>query len=125
MSQKKEISKFTIQFNPVDPCHQKVIELLNAQGRRKAQFITNAITHYIYCSQTPDISQAVAPYNIKDMIVEAVNLYMKNKEKNADAKIATNPQTQHNSESIAFDELPFNDNDINAIAETMAMFKAK
>ena len=125
MPQKKDIGKFTIQFNPIDPCHQKVIEILNSQGRRKAQFISNAIIHYLRCTQTPDIPQEITPYNINDMIVEAVNLYMKNKEKNASGKVSTKPQAAHNSESIAFDELPFNDNDINAIAETMAMFKAK
>ena len=43
----------------------------NSQGRSKAQFIANAITHYLYCSQTPDIPQNM-PYNIKEMIVEAV-----------------------------------------------------
>ena len=122
MSQKKDIGKFTIQFNPIDPCHQKVIELLNSQGRRKAQFIANAITHYIHCSQTPDIPQNATPYDIKEMIIEAINMYMNNKENAETNRISEQLQ---NSKSICFDELPFNDNDINAITETMAMFRAK
>ena len=72
MSEKKDICRFTIQFNPADPCHRKVIELLNSQGRSKAQFISNAITHYIHCTQTPDNT----PTDIDAMIISAVNRYM-------------------------------------------------
>lgn len=122
MPQKKDIGKFTIQFNPIDPCHQKVIEILNSQGRRKAQFISNAIIHYLRCTQTPDIPQNATPYDIKEMIIEAVNMYMHNKENAETSRTSVQPQ---NSQSICFDELPFNDNDINAITETMAMFRGK
>lgn len=125
MSQKKDICRFTIQFNPADPCHQKVIELLNSQGRSKAQFIANAVTHYMHCSQTPEIPQNVSAYNIKDMIVEAVNQYMSNKEKNERGKGAEQTKIQNNSGSISYDDLPFDENDMKAIADTITMFKAK
>lgn len=125
MSQKKDICRFTIQFNPADPCHQKVIELLNSQGRSKAQFIANAVTHYMHCSQTPEIPQNVSAYNIKDMIVEAVNQYMSNKEKNERGKGTEQTKIQNNSESISYDDLPFDENDMKAIADTITMFKAK
>ena len=29
--------------------------ILNQQGRRKAQFLVNAVQHYLHCSETPDI----------------------------------------------------------------------
>lgn len=122
MSQKKDICRFTIQFNPADPCHQKVIELLNSQGRSKAQFIANAITHYLYCSQTPDIPQNM-PYNIKEMIVEAVNQYMNNKDKNEKNREFKQEKNQNNSNSIVYDDLPFDENDMQAITDTIAMFK--
>lgn len=125
MSQKKDICRFTIQFNPADPCHQKVIELLNSQGRSKAQFIANAINHYIHCSQTPEIPQNVSAYNIKDIIAEAVNQYMSNKEKNEKNTRTEQIKTQNNSESISYDNLPFDENDMKAIADTITMFKAK
>lgn len=124
MSQKKVICRFTIQFNPADPCHQKVIELLNSQGRSKAQFIANAITHYIHCSQTPNIPQNIS-YNIKDMIVEAVNQYMSNKEKNERSIGTEQIKTQNNSQSMSYDDLPFDENDMKAIADTIIMFKGK
>ena len=124
MSQKKDVGKFTIQFNPIDPCHQRVIELLNSQGRRKAQFIANAITHYIHCSQTPDIPQDIS-YDIKDMVVEAVNQYMRNKEKHEQNRDSIKTKTESSSTSIAYDDMPFDENDIKAIAETMSIFKTK
>lgn len=54
---KKDPNKFTILFNGADPLHQQVIDMLNQQGRRKAQFVVNAIQHYLHCSETPDIPQ--------------------------------------------------------------------
>lgn len=122
MSQKKDICRFTIQFNPTDPCHQKVIELLNSQGRSKAQFIANAINHYIHCPQTPDIPQNIS-YNIKDMVVEAVNQYMRNKDKNDKDREFKREKIQNNSNSIVYDDLPFDENDMQAITDTIAMFK--
>ena len=57
MPEKKEPTKFTIQFHEGDPTHQQVAEILNRQGRRKAQFLVNAVQHYLHCSETPDIPQ--------------------------------------------------------------------
>ena len=45
---KKDIYKFTIQFSGGDPQHQQVAEILNQQGRRKAQFLVNTVLHYIH-----------------------------------------------------------------------------
>lgn len=53
--EKKDPGKFTVRFNIADPQQRTVIELLNQQGRYKAQFLTSAILHYIHCSETPDI----------------------------------------------------------------------
>ena len=70
MAEKKDPSKFTIGFNSQDPQHRIVIDLINQQGRRKAQFIVNAVLHYIHCPETPDIPQP-APVDSK-MIEEIV-----------------------------------------------------
>ena len=58
MPEKKEQNKFTIQFNAADPSHRQVADVLNRQGRRKAQFLVNAVQHYLHCPETPDIPQA-------------------------------------------------------------------
>ena len=55
---KKDPNKFTILFNGADPLHQQVVDMLNQQGRRKAQFVVNAVQHYLHCSETPDIPQS-------------------------------------------------------------------
>ena len=55
MFEKKDLGKFTVRFNMADPQQRTVIELLNQQGRYKAQFLTSAILHYVHCSETPDI----------------------------------------------------------------------
>ena len=53
--EKKDPGKFTVRFNMADPQQRAVINLLNQQGRYKAQFLTSAILHYVQCSETPDI----------------------------------------------------------------------
>lgn len=60
MTEKKDPGKFTVRFNTADPHQRTVIEVLNQQGRYKAQFLTSAILHYVHCSQTPDIHGASA-----------------------------------------------------------------
>ncbi len=46
MDGKKDPGKFTVRFNLCDPQQRQAAELLNRQGRSKAQFITNAMLHY-------------------------------------------------------------------------------
>jgi len=55
MTDKKDPGKFTVRFNAADPQQRTVIDLLNRQGRYKAQFLVNAILHYIHCPETPDV----------------------------------------------------------------------
>ena len=47
MGAKKQPGRFTLQFNLEDPQQQAVSELLEQQGRRKAQFLTNAVLCYV------------------------------------------------------------------------------
>ena len=53
MSAKKDPGKCTIRFNIADPQQQAVAELLNRQGRYKAQFITNAVMLYVRATPAP------------------------------------------------------------------------
>lgn len=73
MAGKKEPGKFTIKFNVMDPAHQQVIDTLEPMGRTKAQFIANAVLHYLHCPQTPDIPQpATADYSAVETIVRRI-----------------------------------------------------
>jgi len=58
--EKKDPGKFTVRFNMADPQQKAVIDLLNQQGRYKAQLLTSAILHYVHCPETPDIRSAAA-----------------------------------------------------------------
>lgn len=53
MGNEKDPGKFTIRFNIADPQQQAVAELLNRQGRYKAQFITNAVVMYVHAASVP------------------------------------------------------------------------
>ena len=126
MAAKKDPYKFTIQFNPADPTHLQTAALLNRQGRRKAQFLVNAVMHYIHCSQTPDIPQE-PPLDTK-LIETVVRQILKEQQIMPPA-----PEPEQQSAPI----LPPADNDLHyaeaaetlgedglaSIANTMAMFR--
>lgn len=62
MPGKKEPGRFTISLNLEDPLQREVAQAINRQGpRRKAQFIVNAIAHYIHCPESPTIPRSPEP----------------------------------------------------------------
>lgn len=61
MTDKKDPGKFTVRFNICDPRHRSVIDLLNQQGRNKAQFLANAVLHYINCTEVPELRMPAVP----------------------------------------------------------------
>lgn len=127
MAEKKDLYKFTIQFNPADPTHRQTADLLNQQGRRKAQFLVNAVMHYIHCPETPD----TAPPAILDtVLIETVvrrilkeqrtNAAPANENRESPPKVPSKP-----SEAIRFEEASdmLGTEGLAAIANTMAMFR--
>lgn len=73
MRAKKDRGRFSIKFNENDPAHSAVIDILEQQGpRQKAQFIANAVLHYIHCPETPDIriTQTVDAAFIEKIVLE-------------------------------------------------------
>lgn len=70
MSGKRNRERFSIKFNENDPAHDTVIRLLEKQGpHRKAQFIVNAVLHYINCRETPDM---LSPQTIDREFIEEI-----------------------------------------------------
>lgn len=125
MPEKKEQNKFTIQFNPADPAHRQVTDILNQQGRRKAQFLVNAVQHYLHCPETPDIPQ-VAPMdtNAIEHIVRRIL-----EEQNKPVPAIQEPVKEHirrpQTESIHYDEAAelLGEDGLAAIANSIAAFR--
>ena len=65
---KRFIGRFCIQFNSADARHVQVVEILEAQGRRKAQFIAEAVLHYANCSESPEIKPQQNPAMLRKII---------------------------------------------------------
>lgn len=126
MAEKKNPGRFTIQFNPADPKQQSVSDMLEQQGRHKAQFITNAVLHYIHCPETPEIPE---PQPIdKDRLEKLVLDILSRQRKEA--------QTTYHQETPAEERAPelipevpteleklFGKEGISAIASTLSAFQ--
>jgi hypothetical protein len=87
--EKKDSHKFTIQFNIADPQHKKTIDILNTHGRRKGQFIVNAVLHYINSAELPN--NGIFDYdfleNIVLKIIQEKSFPEKNESKQANSKL--------------------------------------
>lgn len=123
---KKDPYKFTIQFNEGDPSHLQIAEMLNQQGRRKAQFIVNAVMHYIHCSETPNIPEPALP----DIdVIERVVLRILEEQGN-NSNVSENHTQAKTSRPIKSEEIDFGDTaellgneGVAAITKTMASFR--
>ncbi len=76
MGGKKNRERFSIKFNENDPAHDAVIRLLEKQGpHSKAQFLVNAVLHYINCPETPDIAvpQTVDRAGLEEIVTEILS----------------------------------------------------
>ena len=61
---KKQKFRFTLQFDKNDTEHQKVVEILNEKGKKKSQYIVQAILSYSNNKNTM-LSKADLNYIIK------------------------------------------------------------
>lgn len=122
---KKDIYKFTIQFSSGDSQHQQVAEILNRQGRRKAQFLVNTVLHYIHCSETPDIPQQ-PPVNTDAIETIVRRIIEEYSEKPTRQDVRKTPEKKTvKSEEIAFDDAAelLGEDGIAAVRNTIASFR--
>lgn len=134
MNEKKEPGRFSIKFNPSDPAHKVTIDLLNRQSPRgKAQFIANAVLHYIHCPETPDIMQ---PLPADKETIEAVVLNILQQQQIASGGHSgihlppdsvpphSIPPAPHITENISpTDETKLDTASLSAISDTLAAFR--
>ena len=107
MDTKKDPGKFTIRFCMSDPRQKKAVDELNAQGRLKAQFLTNAILHYVEGTATLPPQEELEP------ILERIMKRMLDERADTTAKPA---------EKIDPSE-PFSADSLAAIAGTLQAFR--
>lgn len=91
VAEKKDPCRFTVMFNRADPNHLRVVEVLNQQKHRKAQFIVNAVLHYLNCPETPVIQES-APVD-KQAILNIVAQYLEEREYSGTKVQPTRTQT--------------------------------
>lgn len=123
---KKDLYKFTIQFSEGDPLHQQTAAILNQQGRRKAQFLVNAVMHYLHCKETPDIPQS-APVDVDAIEAIVRRIMEEEKEKPLANSSESSMQVKRTvkSEQIDFGDAAelLGKDGLQAIANTMAQFR--
>ena len=107
MDTKKDPGKFTIRFCMSEPGQQRAVDELNAQGCLKAQFLTNAILHYV------EGASPLPPQEELEPILERLVKRMLDERANTDVKSAG---------KIAPSE-PFSADDLAAIAGTLQAFR--
>lgn len=76
MREKKDRERFSIKFNENDPAHDEVIRLLEKQGAHsKAQFIVNAVLHYVNCKEVSGCSRIQTPdqESIEKVVMKILN----------------------------------------------------
>lgn len=124
MAEKKDLCRFTVQFNASDPCHQQTVDILNQQGRRKAQFIVNAVMHYLHCPETPDIPQPIPADTA--LIESIVRRILSESLTVPDSHVVPKPErTIRSSKSIQFDQAAdlLGEDGMAAIASSLASFR--
>jgi len=134
MSVKNDRERFSIKFNENDPSHDAVIRLLEQQGpHRKAQFIVNAVLHYINCEKTQDI---LFPQAIERDSIEGIVMYILNRNRNGyekkgraedtkaelkEEQIMSEPKKMKNGEGVQKEVDPVT---LALIADTMSAFRS-
>jgi len=125
MGAKKKPGRFTLQFNLEDPQQRTASELLEQQGRHKAQFIASAILSYI---QHPSQGHSGNPPAIDEAALEGMLLTIMEKHPRF-VKIAPGEPSEAEERSTPAEsavgpwKAPMGDDAVKAIADTLAAFQ--
>lgn len=101
MAEKKDPGKFTVRFNAADPQQRTVIEILNQQGRYKAQFLTSAILHYIHIPETGTaVGSAEIERIVRHVLAQQQTPPVLQQEVKQAAQIPASPSEDENRDAI-------------------------
>ena len=121
MSSKRAETKFTILFRRTDPSPLEVADILNNQEpHSKAQYIVNAVKHYISCDRK-------AEAQIDEKGIEAiVRRILREKSINiSEVNQSQNPILPDESQNFVPTSEVLEDNGVNAITNALEMFRRK
>ncbi|WP_313530548.1 hypothetical protein [Anaerotignum sp.] len=107
--------------------HRQVIDMLEPMGRTKAQFIANAVLHYVHCPQTPDITQSVSSdYQMIEAMVWRI-IEERLPEYLTQTPPKKLPKKVQKSEDVKFDDAAsiLGEDGMAAIIDTLSAFRAK
>lgn len=123
MGDRKQPGRFTIQFNLEDPRQRSAAELLDRQGRRKAQFLTEAVLSYV---QAPAPKRAAALPGLDEKTLERMVLAILEKHAQAiDAGQAGAGTETAPPEDASPAVEAWNAGALSAISNTLAAFQSK
>lgn len=125
MSEKKKPGRFTLQFNMEDPQQRMASELLEQQGRHKAQFIATAVLSYIQC---PPQGHGGDPPAIDEATLERMLLAIIEKHPRFAGTAPSEPPGAEKPPEAAKPakgpwETPMGDEALKAISDTLAAFQ--
>ena len=126
---KKAENKFTIKFSLKDPSHLHVADILNQKRQGgKAQYIVEAVMHYINCG----LAESAAQFNEKHIEAVVNHILRDRQESGAVGLPVSVPAGQIESmmphdDEIIFDDAVdiFGEDGFNAIAGALDMFRKK
>lgn len=126
MGKKKQPGRFTLQFNMEDPQQKTVSDLLEQQGRHKAQFITSAVLQYMQ----PEMPKAIngdLPSIDKDTLMQMIMSFMKEHPKftqvSSSELVRSAKPSAKTSASTKDRDVSIGDDAMMAISETLAAFQ--
>lgn len=126
MGEKKQPGRFTLQFNMEDPQQKTVSELLEQQGRHKAQFITSAVLQYMQPA-IPKEDDGDPPTIDKELLMRILLSIVDKYPQFAPASPCGTVHTTKPSPQISSDTKGWNgtmgDDAMMAISETLAAFQ--
>lgn len=126
MGEKKKPGRFTLQFNMEDPQQRTASELLEQQGRHKAQFIASAVLSYV---QSPKLQgQSSDPSMIDPAVLEEMLLGIMKKHPQFSTTSFDGPSGTEETVAPTISAKrpwkgPVEDTTLNAIFDTLAAFQ--
>ena len=98
MAERKTKGRFTIQFNLANPQQASASELLDQQGRHKAQFLANAIHSYV--SREAMGGMLPSATELEKQVKEIIDQYLSSGPKNVQGWSKQHTDTEKRSEEV-------------------------